>query len=98
MNSIPQAIPERMWHRDDAAPAPTRPAADFHGCKFADRCPHVMATCQAKHPPLYRTADHRAVACYLHEKDPQGTGMPTLDQRGLEQVFITAPTAYAVSD
>jgi peptide/nickel transport system ATP-binding protein len=98
MNSIPQAIPERMWHRNDAAPAPTRPAADFHGCKFADRCPHVMATCQAKHPPLYRTADHRAVACYLHEKDPQGTGMPTLDQRGLEQVFITAPTAYAVSD
>ncbi len=94
MNSIPQATPERMWHRDDAAPAPTRPATDFPGCKFADRCPHVMAMCQAKHPPLYRTAEHRAVACYLRESDPQGTGISTLDQSGLERVFSTAPTVY----
>jgi peptide/nickel transport system ATP-binding protein len=37
------------------------------GCKFANRCPFVMAECHEKHPPLYRTNDDRAVACYLHQ-------------------------------
>ncbi|RIK38680.1 MAG: ABC transporter ATP-binding protein [Chloroflexi bacterium] len=83
MNSIPQAVPERMWHRDDAAPTPTRPAADFQGCKFANRCPHVMEHCRTKHPPLYQTDKHRAVACYLYEKSG-----PTLATDGLEKVFI----------
>jgi len=98
MNSIPQAIPEQMWHRDDAVPAPTRPAPDFVGCKFSDRCPHVMPRCRANQPPLYQTAEHRAVACYLQEDDPQGKQTPTLDQRGLERVFITEPTTYEANE
>ncbi|MEZ4731421.1 MAG: ABC transporter ATP-binding protein [Caldilineaceae bacterium] len=87
MNSIPLAVPERMWHRDSAAPAPTRPAADFKGCKFADRCPHVMDACLAQHPPLYQTEAHRAIACYLHQET-----RVTLDSAGLEKVFVTQPT------
>jgi peptide/nickel transport system ATP-binding protein len=83
MNSIPQATPERMWHRDEAAPAPTRPAADFAGCKFADRCPQMMDRCLTKHPPLYQTADHRATACYLYQENAS-----ILDTSGLEKVFI----------
>ena len=92
MNSIPLAVPERMWHRDNSPP-PSKPAADFQGCKFADRCVQAMPVCQTKHPPLYRTADHRAVACYLHETDSQGNKVPTLDQSGLDHVFITQPVA-----
>lgn len=88
MNSIPQAVPERMWHRDEAEPAPTRPNADFPGCKFTDRCPHAMQACRVKQPPLYRAADHRAVACYLQERDAQGNTRATLDKNNLEQVFL----------
>ncbi|MCL4858995.1 MAG: ABC transporter ATP-binding protein [Caldilineaceae bacterium] len=83
MESIPQAVPERMWHRDAAAPAPTRPVASAEGCKFADRCPHVMERCRTQHPPLYRTAEHRAVACYLYDENA-----PTLETDGLEAVFM----------
>lgn len=91
MNSIPQAVPERMWHRNDAEPAPTRPDADFPGCKFADRCPQAMEHCRVNQPPLYHTAPYRAVACYLQESDPRGGKTPILEQAGLEQVFTGAP-------
>lgn len=37
------------------------------GCRFAPRCPHVMPTCRVSAPPLFRTEDTRAVACYLYE-------------------------------
>ncbi len=36
------------------------------GCRFADRCPFAMPMCRESAPPLYRTADQRAVACYLY--------------------------------
>lgn len=85
MNSIPLAVPERMWHRDNSAP-PTKPAADFQGCKFADRCPHVMDRCLTHQPPLYQTEEHRVVSCYLYQENA-----PTLDSGGLEKVFITQP-------
>jgi len=91
MNSIPLAVPERMWHRDHS-PAPTNPPGDFHGCKFANRCPQVMPVCQTKQPPLYRTADHQAVACYLYETNAQGAKTPTIDQRGLDHVFTHQAT------
>jgi oligopeptide/dipeptide ABC transporter ATP-binding protein len=87
MNSIPLAVPERMWHRDTSASAPTKPAADFQGCKFADRCPHVMQRCRTQQPPLYQTEEHRAVSCYLYQENAA-----TLDRAGLEKVFITQPT------
>jgi oligopeptide/dipeptide ABC transporter ATP-binding protein len=86
MNSIPLAVPERMWHRDNT-PTPTKPAADFQGCKFANRCPHVMDRCQTQQPPLYQTEEHRVVSCYLYQGNT-----PTLDRAGLEKVFITQPT------
>jgi peptide/nickel transport system ATP-binding protein len=38
------------------------------GCRFADRCPHVMAKCSEKNPILLEVeADHN-VRCYLFEK------------------------------
>ena len=40
------------------------------GCKFADRCPHVMAQCTQEEPPLYRVNPTRASACFLHQDAP----------------------------
>jgi hypothetical protein len=33
-----------------------------------------MDECRAKHPPLYRTNDDRAVACYLYKEQPTISG------------------------
>jgi oligopeptide/dipeptide ABC transporter ATP-binding protein len=83
MRSIPLAVPERTWQQDRSTSAITKPAAGHVGCKFAERCPQVMAQCNEAQPPLYRTHEERAVACYLHH------GAPTLDTTGLETVFVT---------
>jgi peptide/nickel transport system ATP-binding protein len=82
MNSIPRAVPERTWRRDDAPTNVRKPAAIHVGCKFADRCPHVMSKCNETPPPLYRTTAKRAVACYLYPD------APTLQMDGLEAVFV----------
>ncbi|MGM0846626.1 MAG: ABC transporter ATP-binding protein [Bacillota bacterium] len=37
------------------------------GCRFADRCPHVMDKCRASNPELIRTDPGRKVRCYLYE-------------------------------
>jgi peptide/nickel transport system ATP-binding protein len=37
------------------------------GCRFAPRCPHVMPKCRESMPPLFKTAERRATACYLYE-------------------------------
>ena len=84
MNSIPLAVPERTWQREGANGASViKPAAGQLGCKFADRCPHVMPLCAEKVPALYRTHPQRVVACYLHQD------APPLENAGLETVFST---------
>jgi peptide/nickel transport system ATP-binding protein len=42
----------------------------LEGCKFADRCPHVMTLCTQKDPPLFRVDPTRASACFLHQDAP----------------------------
>jgi oligopeptide/dipeptide ABC transporter ATP-binding protein len=87
MDSIPQAVAERTWHRNGESGAVTRPAAGALGCNFADRCPHVMPVCQEKHPPLYKPEEHRGVACYLVEN------APVVDASNLDRVFIRPQVA-----
>lgn len=87
MDSIPQAVAERTWHKSSETNALIAPAADHKGCKFAARCPHVMATCQLHRPQLYMSEAHRGVACYLNDDSP------TLDAARLDQVFIYPTTA-----
>jgi oligopeptide/dipeptide ABC transporter ATP-binding protein len=82
MNSIPRAVPERTWRRDEPTTNLTKPAATHIGCKFADRCPHVMPQCTESPPPLYRTDPKRAVACFLYPD------APVLQSDGLERVFV----------
>ena len=41
------------------------------GCRFSARCPHAMDRCRQAAPPLYRTSERRAVACYLYDSAPE---------------------------
>jgi len=82
MNSIPLAVPERVWHREESDRAAQPPDSPV-GCKFANRCPHVMDKCRKQTPPLYRMDPHRAAACFLHEDDA------TLADAGVDAVFVT---------
>lgn len=75
VSSIPLPDPDIRWggegELERKAAASAAPKAT-QGCKFANRCPFVMKECHEKHPPLYRTNDNRAVACYLY-KDAKPT-------------------------
>lgn len=68
VDSIPQADPNLKWGENvETAPADSvvlRHAGG--GCKFADRCPQVMAQCTARVPALQRTDPDRAAACFLY--------------------------------
>jgi oligopeptide/dipeptide ABC transporter ATP-binding protein len=82
VSSIPQPDPARRWGAEVAVPS--RPEAEETtkgGCKFAGRCPHAMPICRQAPPPLYRTHEHRAVACYLYQD------APTMPAGEINQVF-----------
>jgi peptide/nickel transport system ATP-binding protein len=82
MDSIPQAVAERTWHKSGESSVSIRLAPTAVGCKFADRCPYVMSICKQEHPPLYKSEEHRGVACYLIEN------APTVDAANLDRVFV----------
>jgi peptide/nickel transport system ATP-binding protein len=69
--SIPRVSSERNW----SAAADTAPAgaAGPTGCAFMGRCPECDADCATTPPPLFRTADDRAVACYRYRTAPELT-------------------------
>lgn len=74
VNSIPWPDLERKWSRAQPAATnnskPAAPAVTNRGCKFANRCPHVMPVCYEQPPPLYQIDEQHAAACYLYEKSP----------------------------
>jgi peptide/nickel transport system ATP-binding protein len=75
VNSIPLADPDLQWGSDNGVEAkPSTPGAPTRGCKFANRCPYVMPECHELPPPLFRTDEDRAVACYLHKSSPPVNG------------------------
>lgn len=78
VNSIPLPDPDIHWGADSAtetrSSVPSVVQKEDHGCKFANRCPFVMPECHDAPPPLYRTDDDRAVACYLHKDSAQVSG------------------------
>ena len=76
VSSVPLPDPDLQWGSDHnletrvTAPRTT----SVHGCKYASRCPFVMPECRQLPPPLFRTDDDRAVACYLYKDAPEVTG------------------------
>ncbi len=78
VSSIPLPDPDIRWGGEAAVERQTSAANatkdQAQGCKFASRCPLVMAECHAAPPPLYRTDASRAVACYLYKDSPAVSG------------------------
>jgi oligopeptide/dipeptide ABC transporter ATP-binding protein len=78
VNSIPLPDPDLHWggerELETRAAGGSAPPQEARGCKFANRCPYVMAECHDAPPPLYRTEDDRAVACYLHKSSAAVSG------------------------
>ena len=74
VSSIPLPDPDIHWGGESEIATRATPTGPIpktgQGCKFANRCPYVMAACRKAAPPLYLTDDDRAVACYLHEDKP----------------------------
>ena len=70
IDSIPLPNPKLHWGQREVQPRQNLNGADRHGCRFADRCPHVMSHCTEKNPPLYQTNEGRVVACYLFQDAP----------------------------
>jgi oligopeptide/dipeptide ABC transporter ATP-binding protein len=87
IRSIPVPDPGSSWIN---APVEERPEAEAQdpgqlvGCQYAPRCPHATQHCAEARPPLYRTAEQRAVACYLYEGSPalEGGDLTPLFRRG----------------
>jgi len=38
------------------------------GCRFRNRCPHVMAICATEPPPLIQVGENHFASCYLYEE------------------------------
>ena len=88
--SIPLPNPEIRWEQGEErqSKSETAPRGTQGGCKFADRCPHVMDICYDAPPPLFRLDEGRATACFLHKELPtvQATEvMDTLAQRAFRK-------------
>ncbi|MCC6673847.1 MAG: ABC transporter ATP-binding protein, partial [Thermomicrobiales bacterium] len=82
IESIPVIDLSQAWKKeklDDESQSVA--SAPVQGCKFANRCPHVMDICRQQAPPLYRTDEGRAVSCFLYKDSP------ALGERGLDEVL-----------
>lgn len=73
IRSIPVPDPGTEWI-EAGAEEPEDESVDVQevgtGCPYAPRCPHASAQCRGALPPLYRTDQRRAVACYLLSEAP----------------------------
>src|SRR5262249_47307357 len=88
IQSIPQADPKHPWQKEKLRTDASAPVASaVRGCKFADRCPHVMDICRNTVPPLFRTDERRAVACFLYQDKPK------LEGAELDEVMSVPVTA-----
>jgi peptide/nickel transport system ATP-binding protein len=75
IDSIPLPNPKLHWGQYEIQPRTTANGAQPNlGCRFADRCPHVMDICRKTMPPLFQTDPRRVVACYLYKESVVGTG------------------------
>jgi peptide/nickel transport system ATP-binding protein len=82
VNSIPWPDPNRRWG-EEGLPVVDReqPGAAQRCCKFAPRCPRASAVCLKRTPPLFRTDNHRAVACFLFD------GAAVVSGQGIREVL-----------
>ncbi len=68
IESIPQPDPDNKWG-DEPPGARFEDFSSMFGCKFADRCPHVMEMCGEEQPPSFQLEQHRQAQCYLYRDE-----------------------------
>jgi peptide/nickel transport system ATP-binding protein len=86
ISSIPDPDVSTRWDDDEVPPATAETQhGSVAGCPFADRCPSAMPMCTESVPPLYRTDELRAAACFLYRDQPvlEGTMDAVLDGSAL---------------
>jgi peptide/nickel transport system ATP-binding protein len=78
LGSIPRLDVERtrLASIEGQVPNPLRRPA---GCKFADRCPFVMAKCRAEDPPLREVGPQHQSACWRAPLDPERLLAPSAE-------------------
>ena len=72
VGSIPVPDPDAPWLGEQGLGEPVKglePAGTTY-CRFYQRCPWAMPVCVEQTPPLFRTADDRATACFLYSDAP----------------------------
>lgn len=69
--AIPQADPDKVWQQKTSLVALETDEYMSNGCKFASRCPHVMAVCRQKVPGNYQV-EGRMVKCFLYDEQSVG--------------------------
>ena len=67
VGSIPLPDPDQPW-RGEAPAGAEGGGSGAAGCRFAPRCPDVMAVCRTVSPPLFRADPSRAAACHLYRE------------------------------
>ena len=68
IDSIPWPDLERSWGQQEIISADDSDVDGVaQGCKFANRCPHVMDKCRTSAPLLYRERADRVASCFLYE-------------------------------
>ncbi len=83
IDSIPWPDLQRTWGQQEII-IPDGTETIGKGCKFANRCPHVMPVCREARPPLYfPNSESRVAACYLYD------GQPTLPRDDVGDLFAT---------
>jgi peptide/nickel transport system ATP-binding protein len=72
IDSIPRMNDVRNWEQEEEEGliAEVSHARQSTGCRFADRCPHVMEKCWSQVPSLYRTNSSQISRCFLQEDHP----------------------------
>ncbi len=70
IDSIPWPDVDLQWGREPVIRDDGTSPTTTKGCKFASRCPHVMAKCRETAPPLFMVGDTQASSCYLSDASP----------------------------
>jgi oligopeptide/dipeptide ABC transporter ATP-binding protein len=82
VDSIPWPDLDHTWGQQQISMGSRALNGANHGCRFAERCSHVMQLCTEAPPPFYRLQPQRAATCYLH------SDAPVLLPEEMPQLFI----------
>jgi len=90
IDSIPWPDLQRRWgEKEIIIPDGAKAAEPNRGCKFADRCLHVMPICRESPPPLFQPNQAQIAACYLYDS------APTLAKEEVGTLFSSKNLAYS---